>query len=285
MVSTDSRRPVVNSLSTSSSWTIQSSSPSGPPMKPSTVASTKSTTLRIWSLLGPRWCQANRRVSQAHHAAPADEPVQPVAGAHAQEARVQDGIHDPMVLGGPVEGEPHLVALGDGAGQPEAALERLPDVILVGLLRSLGGDRRRGPAWEVGEVLRQRAQVHGPALAQRVVLRLPVVAADDAALHQPDHGAAALASLDEVLERHERPVLTLAAAVGEPPRRLPRGHRALLGVATEGHANRAALAGLDLVASHEPGVDAGAGGDRLPHLLGGGVDGDLVADLEFVRHG
>ncbi len=32
-------------------------------------------------------------------------------------------------------------------------------------------------------------------------------------------------------------------------------------------------------------VDAGAGGDGLPDLLGGGLEGDLLAQLEFVRHG
>src|SRR4029450_4345807 len=47
----------------------------------------------------------------------------------------------------------------------------------------------------------------------------------------------------------------------------------------ECHRSRASLACLDVLASHEPGVDARAGGDRLPDLLGGGVQLDLAADL------
>jgi hypothetical protein len=58
----------------------------------------------------------------------------------------------------------------------------------------------------------------------------------------------------------------------------------VLGVLADGHRGSAAFAGLDLVAAHEPAVDPLAGGDRLPHPLGGGVEDDLLAQFEVVRH-
>ena len=41
-------------------------------------------------------------VAHADHAVPADEPVQGVAGAHPQEARVEDGVDDPLDRSGPL---------------------------------------------------------------------------------------------------------------------------------------------------------------------------------------
>src|SRR5215216_680194 len=51
------------------------------------------------------------------------------------------------------------------------------------------------------------------------------------------------------------------------------------------HVERAGLAGaIDFGAPHEPGVDSRPRRDRFPHLVRRGVDGDLVAYLEWMRH-
>src|SRR4030095_15849177 len=112
---------------------------------------------------------------------------------------------------------------------------------------------------------------------------LPVLS-EEAAVHPADDRAALVAPLDEVLERMECTVLTFRRAACEPRWRLPGRDRRLLGRPAQVHAGRAAYSRLDLVAAHEPGVDAGTGGDRLPDLLRRGVDLDLVGELERVCH-
>src|SRR6266496_2517541 len=217
-------------------------------------------------------------------AEPAEEPVERVAGAHAKGVRVGE-VHHPVDRLQPIGGEPDPVSFGPGAGQAERVAEHRPRVLPVGARRRPEhGDGRRGAAGEPGEVFDQRAEEHLPALGHRLELVLPVVAGDEAAGHHPQDGAAAAASLDQELVGDEAAVLGPPAAVGEAPRRLPRGHGGLRGVVAEGRADRAALAGLDLVPSEEPGVDARAGGDRLPYLLGRRGEVDLVAPLEFVAH-
>jgi hypothetical protein len=212
----------------------------------------------------------------------ADEPVQPVVGADAEGhgGHVVDHALDGRQ---PFRGEAHLVALGRGVVEPERAGEHRPDVVGVAGARLHGQDRGHRAAAEVGEVLGELVEVHVPARAEGVVLGLPVVA-EDAALHQPQHAGAVVAALDQPLEGHPLRV-RVPATVGEPAPRLPGGDHALLGLPADGHRGPAPLAGLDLVTAHEPAVDPGTGGDRLPDLLGGGVEGDLLAQLELVGHG
>src|SRR5258708_8457805 len=86
--------------------------------------------------------------------------------------------------------------------------------------------------------------------------------------------------LDEVLEGHERAVLAGTAAKREPLERLPGGDRRCHAhVVAHAHPGRTALEWLDLVATHEPGVDPGAGGDGLPDLFDRRVHRDLLPDL------
>ena len=99
-----------------------------------------------------------------------------------------------------------------------------------------------------------------------------------------DDGAALVTPLDDVFERVDGAVLTFRSAAHEARGWLPRGYRAHLRGVAELHAGRPALPRLDLVHAHEPSVDAGSGGDGVPHLLGRGVDLDLVCQLERVCH-
>src|SRR6185437_12087709 len=117
---------------------------------------------------------------------------------------------------------------------------------------------------------------------QAVVFGLPVVA-QETAVHDAHHRAAAAARLDEPLEGHERavrvPVLLRRVVVtGFPGRDAGAGHLAE-------HVERAGLAGaIDFGAPHEPGVDSRSRRDRRPDLVRRGVDGELLAYLEWMRH-
>lgn len=104
-------------------------------------------------------------------------------------------------------------------------------------------------------------------------------------MDEPDHGAATFAPLDEVLEDHQPAVLLFFGPMHESVRRVPDGHGGPERPAGQGHAHRAALTGFDLVASHEPRIDARASRDRLPHLVRRRVEPDLLADFERLGHG
>src|SRR6202035_2137118 len=117
---------------------------------------------------------------------------------------------------------------------------------------------------------------------QAVVSGLSVVA-EEPTVHNAHHRAAAVARLDEPLEGRERavrvPVLLRRVAVTWfPDRYAGGGHLAE-------HVERGGLAGaVDFAAPHEPGVDGRPRRDRLPYLVRGGVDRELVAYLEWMRH-
>jgi hypothetical protein len=101
---------------------------------------------------------------------------------------------------------------------------------------------------------------------------------------EPDRGLATAARLDQVLERHQGPLGALGTLVREPLAGLPGGDGGLHHETADVGPDRASLAGLDLAAPHEPGVDHRAARDRLPDLVGARVDGDLGLDLERMGH-
>src|SRR6266508_4526354 len=211
------------------------------------------------------------------------EPVDPVIGANTEEVPGEP-VHLPIELREPLGREPDPVAELRGAGEPEPAIERRPRLVAIRDHRTTEHVHwRRLAAAEVREVDAQLVEVHRVALGQALVLALPVVT-EEPAVDPADDGAPLVPPLDEVLERVERAVLTFRRAAREPCRRLPRRHRGLLRRAAEHHAGRTTLPWLDLVHPHEPGVNARSGGDRVPHLLGRGVDLDLVGQLERVCH-
>ena len=211
------------------------------------------------------------------------EPVDPVVGANTEEVPGEP-VHLTVELREPFGREPDPVAELRGTREPEPAMERRPCLVAVRDHRSAEHvDRRRLPAAEVREVHAQLVEVHRVAFGEPLVLLLPVVA-EEPAVDPPDDGAALVPPFDEVLERMERAVLGFRGAAREVCGRLPRRDRRLLRGSAELHAGRAALPRLDLVHAHEPGVDAGSGGDRVPYLFGRGVDLDLVGQLERVCH-
>src|SRR5207342_1133565 len=92
------------------------------------------------------------------------------------------------------------------------------------------------------------------------------------------------ALVDPVVELMLVPAGRLDARAREASRRIPGGHRGLGGEVPDAPAHATALARLDLVAAHEPGVPAATRRHRLPDPLRGGVDVDVPSDLELVRH-
>ncbi len=135
----------------------------------------------------------------------------------------------------------------------------------------------------MGEVLDERVEVERPAAPQRVVLVLPVVA-QQAAVDDAQHGGGALPALDEVLESHEAAVLGGGGPGGQALAGLVGGDQRVLAVAADLHRGGAALARVQLVAAHEPGVDARSGGDRRPDLVRARRQHRLQLDLERVGH-
>jgi len=113
-------------------------------------------------------------------------------------------------------------------------------------------------------------QVEVPAVARErlvVELGLPVVA-EEAAVDEPEHGGAAVTGLEEVLEGVEGAVGAFGGAHGQAHGRVTvHGEAFVGGVRVRGPCR------LPL-----------GGGDRLPHLLLRGLQHDLLADLEAVRH-
>src|SRR5262249_20923544 len=138
------------------------------------------------------------------------------------------------------------------------------------------------PARKVCEVLRQRAAEHLHATGHGLILRPPISAGEEPAGYDAQHGAASVTCFNAKLVRDEPSVLGLTAAVGEPFEWFPHGHSKLWGIVAKDCPHRAALTRLDLAAPHEPGVDSWASGDRLPDLLRGRVEHDLVGYLEVM---
>src|SRR5438132_795203 len=128
-------------------------------------------------------------------------------------------------------------------------------------LSSFGGHDEHG---------RMEGRLFGPVL-------FPAV--EHALAHDAHAGAVVRLALDEPLERVKAVIGTLGAAIDDTAAGLPRGHAQLVGVLACGRAQRATWSRLELDRAAEPRVQARAAGQRLPDLLGCGLDFGVGADL------
>jgi hypothetical protein len=130
----------------------------------------------------------------------------------------------------------------------------------------------------------QVEQEQQPPLGHAVVLRVPLVAGSKAGVDEPYDAAAAVARFDEPLEGEARVGVT--AVEDHPVRGFPCSDAPgdlHLGSSSERRVRRSPLTLLDRV-GYVPGGDAGAGGDRSPHLLGRTGNLDLELDGAVVGH-
>src|SRR4029077_17797665 len=100
---------------------------------------------------------------------------------------------------------------------------------------------------------------------------LPVIA-EESAVHEA-HGRRPGSALEGDLHRMDHAVRPGGPLVGEAMRRVPGGDGRLRDLAAEVLADRATESGLDLVGRTDPpAVELLADGQRLPDLLGRGLD-------------
>jgi len=76
----------------------------------------------------------------------------------------------------------------------------------------------------------------------------------------------------------------LCSSIRQSIRWVPGRHRRQSGEAIDFNAYRPTFTWLNLTPTNEPGVDPRPDRDRVPHLLGGGFDIDLVFNSERTPH-